>query len=183
MGLLQVEPLPRYQPEIGRAFWALEAARRRTLNLVEGVDDVTLDWEGPDRRENAIASLLYHIAVTEMWWLFQGILQRDFPPSDDAGVQYRSRQGRLTRVLGVPMADHLACLHQSREFLREACRPMSLAEWRRARRPPHRQDCMVTPEWIIFHLVEHEAGHAFQISALRARATRFFCVPDEMRST
>lgn len=174
MGLLQVQPLPRYQPEIGRCFWALEEARRRTLDLVDGVDDVTLDWEGPDRRENAIASLLYHIAFTEMRWLFQGILQRDFAPSIDARFQYRNGQGRLTRVLGVPVADHLACLRRSREFLLEACRPMSLAEWRRARRPSHRQDCMVTPEWIIFHLVEHEAGHAFQISALRARATRFF---------
>lgn len=28
------------------------------------------------------------------------------------------------------------------------------------------------PEWAAFHLVEHEAGHAFQISSLRARGTR-----------
>lgn len=176
MGLRYVDPLPRYEPEIGRCFWALEEARRRTLRAVDDVDDVTLDWEGPDRGENAIGSLLYHIASTEMWWLFQVILQQRFPASlyFDIGQHGRGPEGRLTRVLGVPLADHLACLQRSREYLLEACRQMSLTEWRRLRHPLSRPDCEVTPEWTIFHLLEHEAGHAFQISALRARASRFF---------
>jgi len=172
VGLLHVEPLPGYEPEMGRCFWALEAVRRRTLTLVEGVDQPTLDWEGPDGREDSIGSLLYHIASSEMRWLFQDILQQDFPLFANADVRYRDDHGKLTRVLGVPLADHLACLHRSREFLLETCRTMSLAEWRRSRRPANRRDYEVTPEWIIFHLVEHEAGHAFQISALKARATR-----------
>jgi len=173
MGLRQVEPLPHYEPEIGRGFWALEETRRRTLSLIRELDNFTLDWEGPDSGEDAIGSLLYHVAFTETWWLFQGILQQDFPSSLTFGFPHRNRDGRLTRVRGVPMADHLDCLHRSREFLLEACRSMSLAEWRRFRHPADRPDCEVTPEWIIFHLLEHEAGRAFQILALKARAARF----------
>jgi len=62
MRMLQIDPLPGYEPEVGRWLWALEEVRRRTLRLVEGLDQRTLDWEGPDGRENAIGSLLYHIS-------------------------------------------------------------------------------------------------------------------------
>jgi hypothetical protein len=50
---------------------------------------------------------------------------------------------------------------------------MSLADWRTPRSPKN-EDYSVTPEWMVFHLVEHEAGHIFQVSALRSRASRFF---------
>ena len=101
----QINPLPGYLPEMAGWLWALEEVRCRTLSLVEGMDQRTLDWEGPDGRENAIGSLLYHIAVSEMRWLFLGILQRDLPPSAGPGFQHRDGQGRLTSVLGVPLRD------------------------------------------------------------------------------
>ena len=170
----QINPLPGYQPEMGGWLWALEEVRCRTLSLVEGVDQRTLDWEGPDGWENAIGSLLYHIAVSEMRLLFLGILRQDLPASAGAGFQHRDGRSRLTSVLGVPLADHLACLRCSREFLLEALRPMSLAEWRRPRSLPGGERFEFTPEWAVFHLVEHEAGHAFQISGLKARAARLF---------
>jgi hypothetical protein len=43
----------------------------------------------------------------------------------------------------------------------------------RPRTPPN-EDYEGTPEWVLFHLVEHESGHAFPISALKSRAGRFF---------
>ena len=46
---------------------------------------------------------------------------------------------------------------------------MDLAEWRRLRPPVNEQNYETTPEWAVFHLIEHEAGHAFQISSLKAR--------------
>jgi hypothetical protein len=50
-------------------------------------------------------------------------------------------------------------------------RSILLDDWRRLRSPDD-VDYRVTPEWAVFHLVEHEAGHSFQISALRSRAER-----------
>lgn len=173
MGPLRIEPLPGYEPELGRWLWALEGVRRRTLGLVRGLDQRTLDWEGPDGGENAIGSLLYHIAFREMQWLFLGILRQDFPPWTRADGRRRERRGQVTRVVGVPLEDHLACLRCSRQFLLETFRPMSLAEWRRPRHPLSPRGRAFTPEWAVFHLVEHEAGHAYQISALQARAARY----------
>jgi uncharacterized damage-inducible protein DinB len=131
-----------------------------------------LDWEGPARNENAIGSLLYHIALVEMSWLFFDILEQDFPPAVKAEFPHpMSSEGRITSVLQVPLADHLKRLGSSRSTLLEAFRGMSLADWGRSR-SPEGDDYTVTPAWAVFHLVEHEASHTGQINSLKKRAER-----------
>ena len=172
---LSVQPLPGYDPTIGAWLWAMEEVRRRTLRLVQGLDQRTLDWEGPDGRENAIGTLLYHIADVELGWLFWDLLQSDLPASakDDFPFEPRGPDGRLTPVLGQPLEAHLGRLARSRALFLETFRTLPPSEWRRLRLPKD-EDYAVAPEWAVFHLVEHEAGHAFQISSLKARAGRHF---------
>lgn len=52
----EVTPLPGYDPVIGRWLWAMQRTRRRTLRLVEGIDQDLLDWPGPDGREHMIGT-------------------------------------------------------------------------------------------------------------------------------
>jgi len=103
------------------------------------------------------------------------IQEEEFPPAVRADFPYpmSDGEGRLTRVLDVPLAEHLGRLERSRAILLKAFRGMLPDEWRRPRHPGD-VDYEVTPEWAVFHLVEHEAGHAFQISSLKARVARFF---------
>ncbi len=176
---LAIAPLEGYVPEIGRWMWAMSEVRRRTLRLVEGLDQRTLDWEGPDGRENAIGSLLYHIAMVEMGWLYRDVMGReDLPPALKPDFPFKMTEvdRHLTRVLGVPLPKHVARLSRSREVFLEELRAISIDDWRRLRRPPDfaTVNYELTPEWAVFHLVEHEAGHAFQISSLKARARRSF---------
>jgi hypothetical protein len=102
-------------------------------------------------------------------------VKRDFPfPITEPD------RNHLTRVLGIPLADHIGRLDRSREvFLRELVEIPS-DEWRRLRRPPDFEEVNyeVTPEWAVFHLVEHEAGHAFQISSLKARGIRMLAAQE-----
>jgi uncharacterized damage-inducible protein DinB len=42
-------------------------------------------------------------------------------------------------------------------------------EWSRLREPEG-EPYAVAPAWMVFHLVEHEAGHAAQIASMRRRA-------------
>jgi hypothetical protein len=51
------------------------------VNTVRGgnLDQQTLDWQGLDRSENSIGSLLYHIALVEMSWLFMDLLEDELP--------------------------------------------------------------------------------------------------------
>jgi hypothetical protein len=174
MKILHVAPVPGCEPEIGRWLWALQEARARTVGLVQNLDQKVLDWEGPDGRDNAIGSLLYHIALAEMEWLFLNLLQQKIPESIQADFPHpgEDAEGRLARVPGVPLEHHLERLETSRELLVAAIQPMSVREWRRSRRPLDRRDREVSPEWVAFHLLEHEAGHGFQISAIKARAER-----------
>ena len=174
-----MSPLDGYDPEIGRWLWALEEVRRRsTLWVVQDLDPRLVDWEGPDGQENAIGSLLYHIARVELGWLYTDLkgltelpaaVRPEFPfPRGEPDRRH------LTRVLGIPLAAHIARLDRSRGvFLREL-QGISSDEWRCLRRASDFETVKyeVTPEWAVFHLVEHEAGHAFQISALKARGTR-----------
>jgi hypothetical protein len=174
--VLSAQALPGYEPEIGIWLWAMEEVRRRTLKLVDGLDQRTLDWEGPDGRENAIGTLLYHIALVELDWLFADLLLRSELPahvSPDFPHSSRDEEGRLTPVLGVPLDLHVGLLARSRKVFLETFKEIPLAEWRKIR-SPEGQDYSCTPEWTVFHLVEHEAGHAFQIGALKARAKRHF---------
>lgn len=175
---LQITPLAGYDAEIGRWLWALQDVRRRyTMRLLQDLDPRLVDWEGPDGRENAIGSLLYHIALVEVGWLFGDVMgMTELPPRVEPDFPFSSREpdGRLTRVLGAPLADHVARLERSREAFLDQMREVPSDEWRRLRRPPDFDEVNyeVTPEWAVFHLVEHEAGHAFQISALKARGSR-----------
>lgn len=174
--VLQVTALSGYPDEIGRWLWAMQELRRRTLELVEGLDQATLDWEGPDGRENAIGSLLYHIALVEMSWLhFDLLLQKEFPPEvkRDFPFDMGSAHAGLRRVPNVPLGEHLSRLERSRSIFLDAFRGMTLDDWRSLRSFGGDAD-QVTPEWVVFHLVEHEAGHACQISAMKRRAKRFF---------
>ncbi len=176
---LAVAALEGYVPEIGRWMWAMNAVRRRTLRLVEGGDQRTLDWEGPDGRENAIGSLLYHIALVEMSWLYEDVMVPDkLPPALKPDFPFGTAEanGHLTSVLGVPLSEHVARLNRSRDVFLEGFRAISIDDWRRLRRPVFFENVNseVTLEWAVFHLVEHEAGHAFQISSLKARARRSF---------
>jgi len=109
-------------------------------------------------------------------WLFGDILLRSkLPEVLEADLPYESRdaEGRLTAVLGVPLDVHLGRLSRTRAAFLETFREIPPEEWRRLRDPAG-EDYSVTLEWVVFHLVEHEAGHAFQISSLKARAKRHF---------
>ncbi len=172
--MLRGESLPGYPEEIGRWLWALQEVRSRTVRYVQGLDRRTLEWAGPRGDENSIGTLLYHIAIVEMDWLYMDMHEGTAPESLRGDLPFPfATDGRLTVVKGVSLDDHLARLERTRKIFLDDLSSMSLADWRRPRTPP-KEDYQVTPEWVVFHLVEHEAGHAFQINALKSRAGRFF---------
>ncbi len=170
---LHAATLAGYEPEIGRSLWALEEVRRRTLPLVQDLDQHTLDWQGHDGQENAIGSLLYHIALVEMSWLFLDIFLQDFPQPIQADFPHAMAKtdGRVSPVLGVSLDHHIERLNRSRAVFLQKMQEVSLDDWHRPREPKG-CDYSVTPAWAVFHLTEHEAGHAGQISSLKKRCER-----------
>lgn len=173
--VLQVEALSGYPDEIGRWLWAMEAVRGKTLHVIQGLDQATLDWEGSDGRENSIGSLLYHIAIVELGWLYTDTLQQPFPPEVEREFPFEmwTPEWGIGRVPNLSLADHIGRLERTRSIFLKTMREMTLEDWRRLR-SPEGEDYDVTPEWAVFHLVEHEAGHTAQISSLKRRARAHF---------
>jgi len=169
--LLHVEPLPGYEPTIGRWLWLLEDTRRETTEAVTGLVPATLDWT-PHVGENSIGILLYHIALIELDWLYTEVLENQ-PWSERLKplftVADRDDQGHLSSVQGAPLDEYLQRLELTRQQLRESFQDMTVEEFRRPRSFPRYQ---VTPEWVLHHLIQHEVEHRGHIQLLRTFAER-----------
>lgn len=158
-------------PEIGRTLWMLQDARSRTLEELEDVTPAMVDWLPPDG-ESSIGTVLYHLADIEADWLYAEVLEQPaFPPEVAALFSHATRdaQGHLTQVTGHSLEEHLQRLAVVRGLLLDVFQTMELAEFRRVRALPHYD---VTPEWVLHHLMQHEAEHRSQIGALRVMAQR-----------
>jgi uncharacterized damage-inducible protein DinB len=158
------------EPEIGRALWALEEARRRTLKRLDGMDPALLDWESPESG-NSIGTLLYHIAAIEIDYLYVDMLEQPFPQEivDLLPYDVRDASERLTPVRGFDLAWHMQRLDTTRRHVLDALRPMDLADYRRVRSLDYAD---ITPEWTLYHLTQHEAEHRGEIMELRSRGER-----------
>jgi uncharacterized damage-inducible protein DinB len=171
-----VEPLSPYEPVIGRWLWSLEETRRETREALNGLAPAYLTWI-PAPRENSIGTLLYHIALIELDWLFTEVLEsRPWPqeikelfPSAD-----RDEQGCLSVEQDATLEAALHRLDCVRKHLLLAFRDMSLQDFRRPRAFPEYQ---VTPEWVLHHLIQHEAEHRGHIQLLRSLAEQLAETP------
>ena len=158
-------------PEVGRWLAALEDCRRDTLRELEGVTSAMVDWY-PDGPLNSIGSLLYHIALIEADWVAVDILDLDEPEVLVALLPWPDREPgsgtgterHLSRVDGQSMEEHLARLAGVRTFALERLTPMTNEEFHRIRRLEHYD---VAPDWVLHHLLQHEAEHRSHIAWLR----------------
>ena len=164
-----IDPMDASHPELGRWLWAMEDTRARTKQAVSGLDQAGLDWAGPGV-ENSIGSLLYHIALIESAYLYGDILGGEYPAwldqPDAFAIPDRDESGHLSVVTGVSLDAHLARLDRVRgEFLRLVA-PLTAEELATSRYFAE-EDYDVSPAWVLHHLMQHEAEHRGQITAIR----------------
>ncbi len=164
-------PFAGCPPEIGRALWALQETRKRTLAILQEIKEVgaaiLVDWRSPHER-HSLGTLLYHLAAVEADWLYVEVLEIDFPPEMQVWFPFdmRDTDGLLTTVTKQSLGLHLQRLAAVREALLATFSAMPAADFARPRALP-RYD--VTPEWVAFHLTQHEAEHRTEIASLHNR--------------
>ncbi len=154
-------------PEIGTALWILEEARKRTFEQLGDAPDAMMDWVSEHER-HAVGTLLYHIALIEADWLFTEVLETDYAPDIIAlfPVAARDSSGRLSAFKGETFAEHKQRLAMVRSRVMDVFYNMDLDDFRRTR---SLEPYDVTPEWVLFHLSQHEAEHRSEINSLRQR--------------
>lgn len=160
---LVIEPTWVPDPTIAHWLGAMQDARSRTLRLLEGIDQRALDWQRGE--ENSVGTMLYHVAAIEADWLYAEVLTEPFPDDVVALLSWEVRdgEGRLTEVPGRGLSEHLALLEAIRQRLVAAFETMTLEDFQRPRALPNYD---VTPEWVLHHLMQHEAEHRGQIEML-----------------
>jgi len=168
--ILVVDPILNSEPAIGRWLWVMQDTRQLTLEELEAVTLPMIDFL-PEGEESSIGTILYHIALIEADWLYEEVLVQPMPTDVEALFPYphRNSQGLLTQIRGMGLDEHLRRLESVRDLLLDVYRRMGLDDFRRLRSLPAYD---VTPEWVLHHLIQHEAEHRSQIGALRIRAER-----------
>lgn len=157
---LMISSLPEYEEEIGRWIWCLEDVRRTLITELSGVSQSILDTKTDERQ--TIGSLLYHIALVEADWLYVEVLCSEWDPEISSlfPLESRSQDGSLTQIEGQSVEEHFYRLNKVREVFLSHFRTMDLTDWRKPRVLEHYD---VTPEWVVYHLIEHESHHRGQI--------------------
>ncbi len=170
--ILTIDLEEGWEPEIGRHVWMLDAARRRTLEKVEGIpaehEQAIIDWRaGP--QANSIGSSLYHLAIIETSWLYDEVMERPLPAELESLFPHDVREvdGVLTPISGQTLAEHLQRLEICHRQLLESYRQLTLDDFRR---PRQLEQYAVTPEWVLYHLAQHEAEHRSQVAESRRAA-------------
>lgn len=154
-----------FQPEAGHWVWALQDTRKKTLEVLAQIDQEALDWV-PPYKGNSIGTLLYHITAIEADYLYGDLLGRgEFPEEIDSllPLDIRDGQGQLSLMAGETLEEHLHRLEVIREALLKYLKNMPAEEFRRLRELP---EYRVTPEWVLYHLMQHEAEHRGQIQEI-----------------
>ncbi len=175
--IVTCDPVAGYAPQIGRYVAQLAEVRHDLLEQVADFTVAQLDWH-PDAQTESVGTLLLHLDAVEWSWMHQDIFgapDEDYPGSWDEAMPIRAV---VPQVSGRPLVRYLDQLAATRaETLRllasftDADLPRLVGE---APPPPGREarSELYTIDWIIWHVIEHEATHVGQIELLKRWQTR-----------
>jgi uncharacterized damage-inducible protein DinB len=159
-----------YEPVIARWVWAIEDTRQRTKASLVGLTDAVVNWVAP-QGGNTIGMLLYHLLIIEMSYLYEDIREIGWAAELEPLLPYdvRDGQGRLATFADESLATHLQRLDSGRALLLDTLRQMTVNDFFRPRTVAGVE---VTPEWVLHHLMQHEAEHRGQIGEIRNQAEK-----------
>jgi uncharacterized damage-inducible protein DinB len=148
-------------PRVGLLFSMMEKAREKLIDRIEKLTPEEMDYSPHGRRIETIGTLLHHIAAVEWSWIFEDIgdtamdyekWKHAFPLRED--IDQLTKKGKKFYL------DRLA------EVRNDVFEWLKTINDDNLNRLIHLGDTDVSIEWILFHLIEHEAIHIGQLSIL-----------------
>jgi len=153
------------EPLVGRYLTMMADSRSLTIETIKAIRYDLLYWRRNEFDSN-ISDLLYHIALVEADWLYVDVQQSTIPAELSRHLAYEDRDahGRLIHIGTEELEQSLQRLQRVRAALNREYSRMDLAEFRRLRKSGPRE---VSPEWVLHHLLQHEAEHRGQINLMK----------------
>jgi len=157
------------EPQVGLFYVMQQELRGRVKSAVAELTPTQLAWI-PEKGGNSIGELLLHIAEAELFWIQFVCTGQEL--SAEQNTEYR------TELFGDPDAppmpeqpvawfvDKLDDTRRITTAYYTTLTDLALAELKKFTDDEGRR-YEFTVQWILYHLLEHEAGHRAQILSLR----------------
>lgn len=163
--------------EVARFLWQMDEQSRRLRLDLEGLAPAELEWQAAPGM-NTIGMLLAHIAVAETHLAQVGLKSE---PSghvhdvigitvEDEGMPLPPGAPPSPALAGRDLAFYLGVLDRARAHTRQVAQRLEDADVEGIVTRPPRPDGTVrvfNRGWVLYHMLEHEAGHHAQILLLR----------------
>jgi len=163
-------PAPGIAPGIGHYIAQLTETREELLRPLDGLGPAALSWHPTDRVES-IGTQLLHVAAVEWSWVFEEIFRRSSDDYDGWEEAMPIRAG-VAQVADRSLTYFTDRLAQVRTDVVAALAGLADADLDRLvadASPPSGVESsseLYSIDWILFHLVQHEAHHAGQVELL-----------------
>lgn len=160
-------PFAGYPPRIGRYLTQMEDVRRQVKKYVDGLTPEQLAWH-PNEKVESIGTVLLHIAAVECSWIGEDIMRR--PMDDEWKIAFPIRFG-IPQIKDQPLEYYLKTLDVVREQTKADLKSLEDEDLDRLITPLDPGDPSNTSqfsmEWILYHVVDHEAHHKGQIAVMK----------------
>lgn len=172
-----IEIPPGYSSREAASFLAQmdDLSHRLTLDT-RGLAIEELAWQAAPGM-NTIGMLLAHNAIVEVYWTCRGIEGLAEVPcftllgigDDDDGMPLAAGGAPPATLAGRELAFFDGLLAAARARLRDAARPLTDADLDREQTRVHSAGSAqtVNVRWLLYHMLEHYAGHYAQVLLLR----------------
>ncbi|MFQ5607142.1 MAG: DinB family protein [Candidatus Zixiibacteriota bacterium] len=163
-----ITPSAGFTPKVGAYLAQMEDVRARTLKYINGLSHQQLSWH-PNEKCESIATLLLHIAAAERSWIGEDIMRR--PMEEWWKIAFPIRHG-IEQISGQPLAYYTGVLKRTREETRQALETLTDDDLSREIEPldpgdESNAERRFSIEWILYHMIEHEAHHKGQIAVMK----------------
>ena len=162
--------------EVGLFVAQMDDQSRRLTEDTRGVSVAELEWQ-PAPGLNTIGMLLAHIAIVEVYWILvatRGPGASDLKPvlgigKDDDGMPLPANGLSPHGLRGKPIHFFDDLLARARTHSKQAVAGLGDADLDReiTRKTRDGSIDVFNVRWILYHVLEHEAGHYGQVNLLR----------------
>jgi uncharacterized damage-inducible protein DinB len=169
------DPVEGFTPQIGRYVAQLTEVRDDLKHEVAGLSIAQLDWH-PNEQVESIGTLLLHCDAVEWSWMHEDVLGRSSDDYTGDWAEAMPIRVGAEQVTGRPVEYYLEKLDATRERTLEILRGFTDEDLSRLvgeaepRPGEEKRARLFTIDWVIWHIIEHEATHVGQVEFLRRLA-------------